>query len=155
LILYGFFCFWGGIIYGGLAESPIELDGFTTISKDEFEHLWEKTIYKRFPEIVCTPDCLRGQPRLEGRRLAVGDIVSLVDVYHEDIGVTMKDYELSLQQIRQALHYCKLQECKSDNPEKFCHNCILRIEQINETIDESDPEQPNWIRAARLFEKIF
>jgi uncharacterized protein (DUF433 family) len=141
--------------FGGLAESPIEMDGFSEIAGDEFKQLWEKSVYKRFPEIVCTHDCLWGQPRLEGRRLAVGDIVSLVDVYHEEIGVTMKDYELSLQQIRQALHYCKLQECKNDNPEKFCHNCTLRIEQFNETIDEDDPEQPNWERAAKLFEKYF
>lgn len=141
--------------FGGLAESPIELDGFNTINKDEFDLLWEKSVYKRFPEIVCTHDCLWGQPRLEGRRLAVGDIVSLVDVYHEDIGVTMKDFELSLQQIRQALHYCKAQECKNDNPEKYCHNCILRVEQFNETIDEDDPEQANWQRAAILLKKYF
>lgn len=141
--------------FGGLAESPIEMDGFNTISKDEFDQLWEGTTYKRFPEIVCTHDCLWGQPRLEGRRLAVGDIVSLIDVYHEDIGVTMKDYELSLQQIRQALHYCKLLECKNDKPEKFCHNCILRVTQFNETVDEDDLEQPNWERANRLFQKHF
>jgi uncharacterized protein (DUF433 family) len=141
--------------FGGLSESPIELDGFTEINKIEFDQLWTKTIYKRFPEIVCTHDCLWGQPRLEGRRLAVGDIVSLVDVYHEDIGVTMKDYELSLQQIRQALHYCKLMECKNDYPEKFCHNCMLRVDQFNETIDEDDPEQPNWERASRLLKRHF
>lgn len=141
--------------YGGLAESPIELDGFNEIAKDQFEQLWEKLVYKRFPEIVCTPDCLWGQPRLEGRRLAVGDIVSLIDDYDEDIGVTMRDYELSLQQIRQALHYCKLLECKNDKPEKYCHNCILRVTQLNETVDEDDPEQPNWERASKLFEKYF
>jgi len=141
--------------YGGLAESPIEPDGFIEIEKDEFDQLWENTIYKRFPEIICTHDCLEGQPRLEGRRLAVGDIVSLVELYHEDIGVTMKDFGLSLQQIRQALHYCKLLECKNDHPEKFCHNCILRVEQFNEPIAEEKPEQPNWKRAAILMEKHF
>ncbi|OQP65866.1 hypothetical protein A3860_14830 [Niastella vici] len=67
----------------------------------------------------------------------------------------MKDFELSFQQIRQALHYCKLLECKNDNPEKFCHNCILRVKQFNETIDEDDPEQPNWERATRLFKRYF
>jgi uncharacterized protein (DUF433 family) len=141
--------------FGGLAEAPIELDGFNEIKKSEFEELWERSVYKRFPEIVCTHYCLCGQPRLEDRRLAVGDIVSLVDIYHEDIGVTMKDFELSLRQIRQVLHYCKLQECKKDNPENFCHNCILRVEQFNDNFDEDDPEQPNWKRAALLLEKYF
>ena len=141
--------------FGGLAESPIELDGFVEVTENEFEQLWKKSVYKRFPEIVCTPDCLWGQPRLEGRRLAVGDIVSLVDVYHEDIGVTMKDFELSLQQIRQALHYCKNLQCKTDKPEKFCHNCVLRVAQFEESIDDFDPKQTNWQRAAMLFEKYF
>ena len=141
--------------FGGLTESPLELDGFIEIACEEFAWLWAISVYKRFPEIVCTHDCLWGQPRLEGRRLAVGDIVSLVDVYHEDIGVTMKDFELSLQQIRQTLHYCKVLQCKTDKPKKFCHNCVLRVEQFKESIDKDDPEQPNWQRAARLFEKYY
>jgi uncharacterized protein (DUF433 family) len=141
--------------FGGLAESPIELDGFNEINKDEFEELWEKTVYKRFPEIVCTHDCLWGQPRLEGRRLAVGDIVSLIDVYHEDMSVTMKDFELSLQQIRQALHYCKVLQCKIDKPEKYCHNCYLRFSQDPWAEDEKDSYQPNWQTAALLFKKHF
>lgn len=143
--------------FGGLAELPLEFEEFNEyrINKEEFEEIWEKSFYKRFPEIVCTHDCLWGQPRLEGRRLAVGDIVSLVDVYHEDIGVTMKDYELSLQQIRQALHYCKLLECKNDKPEKYCHNCVLRVEQFIEIIGEDDHKQPNWERAATLLKRYF
>jgi uncharacterized protein (DUF433 family) len=141
--------------FGGLAESPIELDGFNEIAKDQFEQLWEKSIYKRFPEIVCTHDCLWGQPRLEGRRLAVGDIVSLVNIYHEDIGVTMTDFELSLQQIRQALHYCKTLQCKIDKPQKYCHNCYLRFSQNPKATDETDSYQPNWQTAAMLFQKHF
>lgn len=141
--------------FGGLAESPIELDGFNTINESEFDNLWEKTIYKRFPEIVCTHDCLWGQPRLEDRRLAVGDIVSLVEIYHEDIGVTMKDFELSLQQVRQALHYCKILQCKIDKPEKYCHNCYLRFAQDPKAANEGDPYHPNWQIAAMLFEKHF
>src|SRR5687767_13667626 len=67
--------------FGGLAESFPGIKEFNQyrISKEEFEQLWQTTSYKKFPEIVCTPDILWGQPRLEGRRLAVGDIVSLVD----------------------------------------------------------------------------
>jgi uncharacterized protein (DUF433 family) len=143
--------------FGGLSEIQVDINEFAEyrITKKEFEQLWENSHYKKFPEIVCTHDTLWGQPRLERRRLAVGDIVSLVDTYHEDINVILADFELSLQQVRQALHYCKTLECKNDNPEKFCHNCLLRVEQFNETIDKEDPEQANWLRADRRFKQHF
>jgi uncharacterized protein (DUF433 family) len=143
--------------FGGLSKVALDIHEFSEyrIDKEEFEQLWQTSYYKQFPEIVCTHDTLWGQPRLEGRRLAVGDIVSLVDVYHEDINVVLTDFELTLQQVRQALHYCKNLECKKDNPERFCHNCLLRIEQFNEAIDKDDPEKPNWLRAERLFRQHF
>lgn len=142
--------------FGGLGDQPVEPESFEgeKINKEEFEEIWNNTFYTRFPEIVCTPDTLWGQPRLEGRRLAVGDIVSMIDS-DDDITVTLKDFELTLQQIRQALHYCKTQQCKKDLPDRFCHNCLLRVEQFNESIDEDDPEQANWLRAARLMDKHF
>lgn len=141
---------------GGLADQPIDPEFFDgeKISKEEFEEIWNNTFYNRFPEIVCTPDTLWGQPRLNGRRLAVGDIVSLIDTYH-DFTTTLNDFELTLQQVRQALHYCKIQQCKKDLPGHFCHNCLLRVDQFSETIDKEDPEQANWLRAARLMEKHF
>jgi hypothetical protein len=37
----------------------------------------------------------------------------------------------------------------------FCHNCILRVEQTNEEIDKADPEQPNWLIAGELIERLF
>jgi uncharacterized protein (DUF433 family) len=143
--------------FGALSEIPLDIDEFAEykITEDEFERLWQTSDYKRFPEIVCTQDTLGGQPRLDGRRLAVGDIVNLVATYHENINVVLTDFELTLQQVRQALHYCKSLECKKDNPEKFCHNCLLRVEQFNEAIDKDDPQQPNWLRAEMLFKQHF
>jgi uncharacterized protein (DUF433 family) len=144
--------------FGGLSEVPLDFEDFEPyrITRDEFETRWQTSQYKQFPEIVCTHDVLWGQPRLEGRRLAVGDIVSLVNVYDPDnINTLLTDFELSLQQVRQALHYCKILQCKKDNPEKFCYNCILRVEQENDIVDKDDPEQPNWIRANRLLKKYF
>lgn len=143
--------------YGRLAEDSLNIEEFAEyeISSLEFEQLWQSLTYKKFPEIVCTDDTSWGQPRLDGRRLAVGDIVSLVDSYHEDISVVLKDFSLILQEVKQALHYCKILECKRDKPEKYCHNCLLRVEQFGETIDEDDPEQPNWLIANRLFDEHF
>ena len=141
---------------GGLGDQPIDPEDFTgeRIDKEEFEEIWNNTFYKQFPEIVCTPDISWGQPRLDGRRLTVGDIVSLAGTY-TDLTTPLKDFELSLQEIRQALHYCKIQQCKKDLPDRFCHNCLLRVEQFNEAVDKDDPEQANWLRAARLLEKYF
>lgn len=143
--------------FGSLSETPLDINEYDSyrITQDEFEQVWQTSSYKKFPEIVCTHDTLWGQPRLDGRRLAVGDIVSLVDTYHEEINVVLTDFELTFQQVRQALHYCKDLECKKDNPEEFCHNCLLRIEQFNESPDKDDPEQKNWLRADKLFTKYF
>ncbi|MBO9566429.1 MAG: hypothetical protein J7621_26880 [Niastella sp.] len=67
---------------GGLSAFPLDADEYEAyrIAGKEFERLWLTTMYKKFPEIVCTEDTLWGQPQLEGRRLTVGDIVSQVDV---------------------------------------------------------------------------
>ena len=142
--------------FGGLSDQPLDIEDFREyrIDQKEFEHVWQTLNNKRFPEIVCTADTLWGQPRIDGRRLAVGDIVSLVDSY-ENINSVLVDFDLTIQQVRQALHYCKTLECKNDHPEKHCHNCILRVEQFNEAVDKDDPEQPNWRRAAKLFDKNF
>lgn len=142
---------------GGLAEHPIDTEDFDgeQIDKEQFEALWETSHYRRFPEIVCTPDTLWGQPRLEGTRLAVGDIVSLADGYHEDLNVTLTDFGLTRFDLMQALHYCKELTCQEDQPYRYCHNCLLRVEQFKETIDEDDPEQANWLRADSLFKKYF
>lgn len=143
--------------FGGLSEMPLDADEFNEFRIDniEFEELWQTSYYKQFPEIVCTHNILWGQPRLDGRRLSVGDIISLVDIHEDDINSVLTDFELTLQEIRQALHYCKILQCKKDKPEKYCHNCLLRVVQDNETIDENTEEQANWLRAERLFEKYF
>jgi uncharacterized protein (DUF433 family) len=79
-----------------------------------------------YPEIVCTKDTLDGSPRINGRRLAVGDVVSFVKNYGT-LEQVIEDFELTLSQIRQALHYCASLQCKNiDKPIVFCHNCYLR-----------------------------
>ena len=138
--------------FGGLSEVSLdeEFKPFQ-IDKVEFEQVWSSSHYRQFPEIVITEDCLWGQPRLEGRRLAVGDIVSHVDV-NNSASVAAQDYEISLQQTRQALLYCKTLQCVKDNPIKFCHNCTLRVRQDG---DADSEEQDNWKRADRLFRHYF
>lgn len=137
---------------GGLFEAPLDED-FTPyeIAKEEFEPQWKSSNYKQFPEIVITENCLWGQPRLENRRLAVGDIVSHIDI-NSTIYEALQDYEITLQQARQALHYCRTLQCVKDKPIKFCHNCTLRVQQDGEADGE---EHDNRKRADRLFREYF
>ncbi|WP_277228629.1 DUF433 domain-containing protein [Hymenobacter sp. YC55] len=137
---------------GGLAEVPLEEEfELFQIKKEEFEQLWLLSNHNQFPEIVLTEKILWGQPRLDGRRLAVGDIVSQVDM-NDSIHVAAEDYGITLQQIKQALHYCRTLQCVKDSPIKFYHNCTLRVQQEGEADGE---EQDNWKRADRLYKEHF
>jgi uncharacterized protein (DUF433 family) len=79
-----------------------------------------------FPTIVCTEHTLGGSPRIDGRRLAVGDVVSIV---YDSLHHALDGHKLTIDQIKQALSYCATLQCKSDNPLVFCHNCSLRRQQ--------------------------
>lgn len=137
---------------GGLAEVPLDDEFFPfAIEASEFEWVWNRFGQRLFPEIVITEDTLWGQPRLDGRRLAVGDIVSHIDI-NNSLHIAAEDYDISLAQARQALLYCRNLQCVKDNPLKFCHNCTLRVKQEGESYGE---EQDNWKRADLLFKKYF
>ena len=92
-----------------------------------------------FPNIVCGGGILNGSPRIDGRRLSVGDVVSTVYL-SSTFDEAKEMYELSTDEIRQALLYCSSPQCKADNPFVFCHNCSLRTEQ-EDPIDFSDLEE--------------
>lgn len=107
--------------------------------------------FNKYPEIVFTEDVLWGQPRLQGRRLAVGDVVCHVDGNRSAI-IAAEDYEMSLSQTRQALNYCASLQCVKDQVLLYCHNCTLRVHQDGEADGD---EQDNWVRAKRLLGEFF
>jgi uncharacterized protein (DUF433 family) len=90
-----------------------------------------------YPAIVCTENTLSGSPRIDGRRLAVGDVVSII---YDSLDHALDSHELTLDQIKQALGYCAALQCKSDNPLVFCHNCSLRSEREG-PLNTSDLEE--------------
>lgn len=90
-----------------------------------------------YPTIVCTANMLSGSPRIDGRRLAVGDVVSIV---YDSLHHALDSHQLTLDQIKQALGYCATLQCKNDNPLVFCHNCLLRSEQ-EDPLNTSDLEE--------------
>lgn len=98
-----------------------------------------------------TADVLNGSPRLNNRRLAVGDVVSQLDV-SESLDDCLSNYTITVEQVKDCLEYCKQQQCLKDQPNKYCHNCTLRVKQDG---DSDGEEQDNWKRADRLFIKWF
>jgi uncharacterized protein (DUF433 family) len=91
-----------------------------------------------FPTIICTEHILGGSPRINGRRLAVGDVVSLLN--YGTLSEVFNDFELSRTEVRQALQYCSTLQCQADNPKTFCHNCSLRRRQEG-PLDTSNLEE--------------
>lgn len=83
-------------------------------------------------EIVETPNVLGGKPRIEGRRIGVHQIVSLVvdgDLEPEEMAVR---YDLELADIHRAIAYYY------ENPE-----AIRAVqERRREVIENADPTQP-------------
>ncbi len=98
-----------------------------------------------------TSDVLQGSPRLDGHRLAVGDVVSSVDI-NENLSNYLLDCNLNINQIQECLEYCRTKQCVVDSPNKFCHNCTIRVQQDNDVLDD---EQDNWLRAEKLFRLFF
>jgi uncharacterized protein (DUF433 family) len=82
-----------------------------------------------FPNIVCTDHTLGGSPRIDGRRIAVGEVVSFVQNY-DTLQEVIEGFDLTIPQIRQTLQYCSALQCKNDKPKIFCHNCSLRRQQV-------------------------
>ena len=75
--------------------------------------------------IVWTPDTLGGSPRLSGRRLDVGHVI---------LGITdfalqgyVNQFEVSLEQIKHALLYCRERKCLQDYPLRACNGCSLKF----------------------------
>lgn len=92
-------------------------------------------------QIVCTPDTLFGSPRIQGRRISVSDVVCSVESCTK-LEEILFDFEVTYEQIFQALFYCSTLQCKKDNPEVFCHNCSLRRDKEG-PLDISDLHEFN------------
>ncbi|WP_460550604.1 DUF433 domain-containing protein [Hymenobacter daeguensis] len=91
-----------------------------------------------FPSIVCTEDTIWGSPRIDGRRLAVGDVMSTLK--YGGLHEALIDFELSRSEVSQALQYCSTLQCKTNALKVFCHNCSLRRQQEG-PLDTSDLEE--------------
>jgi uncharacterized protein (DUF433 family) len=85
-------------------------------------------------EIVATPDVLGGKPRLEGTRLGVHFLATLVEDGGWDPHVVAEEYELPIAAVYRALTYYH------EHPEE-----MAAIKRRNEEIDAelaADPDVP-------------
>lgn len=79
--------------------------------------------------IKCNSEINFGQPALVGRRLTVFNIVTKL-YYEESLKEAISDYEISLQDAKDAVYYCMHRKCKEDEDLKYyCDGCILRTIQ--------------------------
>lgn len=68
-----------------------------------------------------------GQPVIIGRRLTVFNIVSHAN-YEENIVDFLKDFDLSMDELRSAVSYCRNKQCREikNSTDHYCDGCILR-----------------------------
>jgi uncharacterized protein (DUF433 family) len=79
--------------------------------------------------IKCNPEINFGQPALVGRRLTVFNIVTKL-YYEKSLEEAISDYEISIQDARDAVQYCMHMKCEQDKDlQHYCDGCILRTIQ--------------------------
>lgn len=68
-----------------------------------------------------------GQPVIIGRRLTVFNVVSNANCW-DNINDFLKDFDLSMEELRSVIFYCKNRECKviENSFDHYCDGCVLR-----------------------------
>lgn len=90
---------------------------------------------RKFDRIVCEEGVCAGAPCLKGHRINIFNLICRL--MNESPKSFLEDYpDLQLDDIRQAIEYCKTRECRNDNPTHFCDGCSLRREFDKETFQE-------------------
>jgi uncharacterized protein (DUF433 family) len=88
--------------------------------------------------VIINKDIANGAPTIRGRRLTVFNVSSKI-YYEENLKTALEDYELSIEEVRDALKYCSNLDCQKDkNLIKFCSGCILRTLQDGWNFSKTD-----------------
>jgi uncharacterized protein (DUF433 family) len=79
--------------------------------------------------VIINENISSGAPTIRGRRLTVLNVVS--KIYYEDsLEAALEDYEITLDEAKDAISYCSSLKCQEDTKLiKFCSGCILRTLQ--------------------------
>lgn len=88
--------------------------------------------------IECNEKINFGMPALRGRRLTVYNIVTKL-YYEDNLEITLSDYEISLQDVKDAVNYCINLKCKGDKLRlHFCDGCLLRTIEEGFSFNKDD-----------------
>jgi uncharacterized protein (DUF433 family) len=86
-------------------------------------------------QIVCTPGTCGGAPRIEGTRIACGNVVNQIKRMNVSVSKWLELYPyLTIHDLKECLLYCSSQKCLVDSPENYCTGCIhdCREEEVPE-----------------------
>ena len=112
--------------------------------------------------IVTTKNTLGGSPRLDGRRLDVRHVIwGISDYDYGNIATYQEDFEVSQEQIRHAIMYCKDEICEQQKVAQSCSWCSKKfhkdLERLKENgmINEDETDEVNsWEVAQVLHMKL-
>lgn len=87
--------------------------------------------------IISTEHTLGGSPRLDGRRLDVRHLIwGITEFDSEDIQSYQDDFEVTIEEIRHAIMYCKDEICELQEVPQSCNGCSKRFRKDTETWEE-------------------
>lgn len=98
-----------------------------------------------------------GQPVLKGSRLTVCNIISYTSDKDMPIAEFLKDFKVSIDQLKSAVAYCKDTACKQIflPTDQYCDGCILRTLHEGSEFVKDDYEEINGITYSKKGGEIF
>lgn len=102
--------------------------------------------------IINTTDTLNGAPRLKGRRIDVGHVIwGITDYDNGDIKSYQVTFDVSIEEIKHAILYCKDQVCEIDKVNSSCNACTKSFSRYDYSFEE---EKDYWEIAGNQFHKL-
>jgi uncharacterized protein (DUF433 family) len=87
--------------------------------------------------IISTEHTLGGSPRLDGRRLDVRHVIwGITEFDNGNIQSYQDDFDVTNEQIRHAIMYCKDEICELQDVPQSCNGCSKRFQNDTETWEE-------------------
>ena len=87
--------------------------------------------------IINTPDVLGGSPRLKGRRLDVAHVIwGITDYDNSNLASYKEDFQVTNDEIRHAILYCKDEICELQEVVQSCNGCSKKFRNDFDSFEE-------------------
>ncbi len=84
--------------------------------------------------IISTEHTIGGSPRLEGKRLDIRHVIWGITEYdHGNIQSYQDDFDVTIEQIKHAIMYCKDEICELQNVPQSCNGCSKKFRKDIDT----------------------